>query len=207
MGRVVPGPRLVLALGLALATPVCVLLYSLVGEDLFNTRRLLASFTGVVILLGALLTSIPRPLAIVTTSLVFLSLATGLERSLDPDRRRPPVKAAAHFVDSRAASGDPVVEYVFLGVRGLFTRHLSLNFEKPHPLYRTGLVAAPPDLWQRVGSGRKLYVVEAWGDPPVRNPLPPEVAAAFRHAGTHVWRGTPPVAVLEFAPKRPGAAG
>ena len=54
---------------------------------------------------------------------------------------------------------------------------------------------------------RRLYVVEAWGDPPERNPLPPEAAARFRLAGTHVWRGAPPVAVLEFAPRRPGAAG
>jgi hypothetical protein len=206
MGRARPGPRLVLALGLALATPVCVLVYSLVGPDLYNTRRLLASFPGVVILLGALLTTIPRPVAIVTTSLVVVSLAIGLERSLDPDRARSPLKEAARFVDARAAPGDPVVEYVFLGVRGLFTRHLSLNFEEPHPLHRTGLVAAPPDLWSRVGSPRRLYVVEAWGDPPERNPLPPEAAARFRLAGTHVWRGAPPVAVLEFAPRRPGAA-
>jgi len=198
---------LVLVVALALATPAGVLLYSLFGADIYTPRHLLASFPAIVVLLAALLTSLPRPLAAAATLVTLAALTIGLVRAFDPGRSRPPLKQAAHFIDARAAPEDPVVEFVFLGAKGLFTRHLAINFERRHPLYQTGLVRPRSDFWTALDTKSRIFVVEAWGDPPVRNPLPPEVAKHFELADTHVWRGTASVAVLEFTAKESDATG
>ena len=51
---------LVLVAGLALATPVCMLGYSLFGADIYTPRHLLASLPAVALLLGLLFTTLPR---------------------------------------------------------------------------------------------------------------------------------------------------
>jgi mannosyltransferase len=200
--------NVVLLIASMLATPGCVLLYSLLGADIYVTRHLLASFPAMVVLLAVLFTSLPRPVAVATTLIVLMATTVGLVRALDPDRDRPPLKPAARFIDSRAAPADPVVEFVFLGARGLFTEHLAINFHRPHPLYQTGFVTPPdPGFWQDLEGARRIFVVEAWGNPPLRSPLPATLAGRFRLAETRIWRGRPPVAVLEYRSLAASAAG
>lgn len=188
---------LVLVAGLALAAPLCILGYSLFGADIYTPRHLLASLPAVALLLGLLFTTLPRPLMAVSLVMAFAALTLGLVRALDPERARPPLKAAARFIDARALPADPVVEYVFLARHGLFARHLEINFERPHPLRQTGLVG-PGRFWGSLERARRIFVVEAWVHPPQRNPLPAEVARRFATPATTVWRGNPAVAVLEY---------
>jgi hypothetical protein len=192
--------ELALALALALATPIAVLAYSLLGSHIYTARHLVASFSAVVVLLGALFTRLPRPLAAAVTLLAFSSLSIGLVRALDPDRGKPPLKPAARFVDSRAAPSDPVVDFVFLARTGLFTQHLEINFKRPHPVYQTGFVPpADPDFWNRIAGDRRIFVVKAYGGKQEPSPLPAVLAGRFRLADRRVWRGRPRVEVLEYA--------
>ncbi len=193
-----PPKGLVLAVGLALATPVAILLYSLVGWDIYIPRHLLASFPALMIVLAWLFTSLPRPLAGVTTLLALSALTVGVVRAHDPDRNRPPLKQAARYIDARADPGDPIVEYVFLSSQGLFTRHLEINLKRSHTLYQWGFVPTSGDFWKSVEAARRIFVVEPWGDQGDRSPLPAGLERRFRLSELRVWRGRPPVAVLEF---------
>ncbi len=188
-----------LVAGLALATPVCILLYSLFGADIYTPRHLLASLPALALLLGLLFAALPRVLMVAAVLMAFSALTLGLVRAFDSERSRPPLKEAARFIDVRADPGDPVLEYVFLAYRGLFSRHLQINFEQSHPFDQTGFVSGPdPGFWHLVARAPRLFVVEPWTDPPLRNPLPEDIARRFGVASTKVWPGSVPVAVLEY---------
>ena len=87
--------RLVAVLALTLAAPVGLLVYSLVGPDIYTPRHLLVSFPAAVVLLAALVTALPRPLAFASTVALLVALSIGVVRALDPYRARPPLKPAA----------------------------------------------------------------------------------------------------------------
>jgi hypothetical protein len=103
-------PRITLVLLLALAAPVGAAVYSLVGDDLFFPRNLIASWPGLALAVGALLTTVPRPFRIASTALVLSAFALGAVRTLDTDVQRPDYPGAAEFVDRHSGPQDPVVD-------------------------------------------------------------------------------------------------
>jgi uncharacterized membrane protein len=103
-----PSPRLVLVVALTLATPVGLLLYSLVVTDLWLPRGLSASLPAAALVLGALLAILPRPLAAVTVIIVLVTLVAGTMRSFDAAYARGPYRAIAAYLDQVARPRDPV---------------------------------------------------------------------------------------------------
>lgn len=103
-------PELVLLAGLAVATPVGVLAYSLVSSDLFIARNLFVSVPAAFACIGAGLAALPAlpRVAAVAAGAVALGVAAA---SGDGDRgRRPAFGEVANYVESRTAPADPVVE-------------------------------------------------------------------------------------------------
>ena len=133
----------------------------------------------------------------VSLIMAFAALTLGLVRALDPEWARPPLKAAARFIDARPyrpiPSSSTCSSLATASSRGTSRS----DFERPHPLRQTGLVG-PGRFWGSLERARRIFVVEAWVDPPQRNPLPAEVARRFATPVTTVWRGNPAVAVLEY---------
>jgi 4-amino-4-deoxy-L-arabinose transferase-like glycosyltransferase len=101
---------LVLVILLALATPVGMLVVSLVGDDLYIPRNLAASWPAWSICLAGLLTTGPRLVSIAATSLVVFAFLCGAVRATTDPWQRPDVKAAARFIDESTAPQDPVLD-------------------------------------------------------------------------------------------------
>jgi 4-amino-4-deoxy-L-arabinose transferase-like glycosyltransferase len=101
---------LVLVLVLAVATPVLIALYSTIGDSVWGSRYLVASWPGLALAVGALLTrgvGVPR---LVALGLVLGAFGIGAVQMLRADFQRPDYEAAAGFIESIGSSGDPVVE-------------------------------------------------------------------------------------------------
>jgi mannosyltransferase len=199
--RAVP-PLLGLVVLLAFAAPAGVLLYSVAGTDIYIARNIQASLPGMVLLLGALLAALPRPLAIATTLVAMGALVIGDVRALDPDVGRPQLDRAAHLVDSRAGPGDPVVELVFLADG----REFKIYLRRPHPLTRLRfLLPDDPRFAGAVRGKRRFFLVGAAPRPGSEQGLPSPLRTEYRLAQSWRWRGLAPVMATEYVRRvRPG---
>jgi hypothetical protein len=134
-----PGARGALVIALAAATPIGIGLLSLPPDHSFLLpRNMSASLPALAVLVGWLLTALRRPLAVAALALFLGALVCGTAAALDPDNRRAPYRAAAHWVDDRARAGDPVIQHFFLFDAGALGDVLRVNFARPHPLVRGG---------------------------------------------------------------------
>lgn len=110
----VPGLRARLPQGLIpitalmLATPVGLLLYSLLGTDLWLPRGLSASMPAAALVLGALLSAMPWRLTAVSAAVVAVVLGAGTLRSFGPAYTRGPFRTIAAYLDRMAGPRDPV---------------------------------------------------------------------------------------------------
>ncbi|MEA2333271.1 MAG: mannosyltransferase [Thermoleophilaceae bacterium] len=196
-GAARPGPGLQLIVLLAFATPVGVLIYCAVGPDIYISRYLFASLPAIAVLLGALLTYPRPPLRELAVLLALGALAVGTARALDASRDRPAFREAAQIVDDSAAPGDPVVEYLFAPVQGIFARHLAINFEEPHPLTQM-YGNSDPGAWERIERAERFFVVLPWGPGARAGAVPPRVARRFRVAEQRDWPGLVRIGVLVY---------
>jgi 4-amino-4-deoxy-L-arabinose transferase-like glycosyltransferase len=87
-----------LPFALAMAAPVGLVLYSVLRESLWDPRNLSASWPGLALTAGALLTSVRRPMQYVAIALVLGGFAIGAARMLTPSAERPDYAAAAELV-------------------------------------------------------------------------------------------------------------
>jgi 4-amino-4-deoxy-L-arabinose transferase-like glycosyltransferase len=108
-----PPAGLVLVIVLALATPVGAALYSLHWPSIHLSRNLIASWPGLALCVGALLTAGSRWLAVPAVGLVVAGFAVGAARSLYSDNRAPDYDAAAAFIEAAGPAGAPVVQMPF----------------------------------------------------------------------------------------------
>jgi hypothetical protein len=104
-----PSKRLVLVVALALAAPVGTILVSAAGHDVFNTQDLIASWPGLALSAGVLLTRPSRLLRVAATGLVLAGFAIGGLKMTSPGVQTPNVDAAAAFIERVGECGDPVV--------------------------------------------------------------------------------------------------
>jgi 4-amino-4-deoxy-L-arabinose transferase-like glycosyltransferase len=154
-----PGARGVLVIALAAATPVGIGLLSLPPDHSFLLpRNMSASLPALAVVVGWLLTALRRPLAVAALALFLGALACGTAAALDPDSRRSPFRATAHWIDDRARAGDPVIQHFFLFDAGALGEVLRVNFARPHPLYRGG-GAAEAAAWARGRRTGRAFVV------------------------------------------------
>ena len=120
--RAIP-PRVVLVVLLALAAPAWAAFYSAVSDDLFVPRNLISSLPALVLAFAALLTSLPRWLAVPTLVAGFAALAIGAALELQDENQRPAFEEAAAFVEARARPGDVVLDQaIFVPPPGLALR-------------------------------------------------------------------------------------
>jgi Dolichyl-phosphate-mannose-protein mannosyltransferase len=97
---------------LAVATPVALLLYGVVGDDLFVfPRNLSASFPFAALVVGWLVTPSNRVIAAAATALVGVGLCIGTVKTLQARFHRPDYPEVADLLDARAGSDDLVVYY------------------------------------------------------------------------------------------------
>jgi mannosyltransferase len=111
--------RFWLLVALALATPVGLLLYSMLFTDLWLARGLYASMPAAVLVLAGLLTAIPRPLNVGAVLLVIGVLVLGTVRAASPSWRRPPLRSIASYIDRSATAADPVTVASPYGAPGI----------------------------------------------------------------------------------------
>ncbi len=95
---------------LALAAPVGASLYSALSDDLYVARNLISSLPYLALALGALLTPLPRALAVPALGLAIAALAIGGFGTLETDTQRPAYDEAAAFVNAHARPGDVVLD-------------------------------------------------------------------------------------------------
>ncbi len=145
-----PQSELLLLVALTAATPVGLLLYSLTVTDLWLPRGLSASMPAAALLLGALLAGLPRPLTILTTSIVLVTLLLGTLRSFGATYTRGPYRAIAAYLDSVARPEDPIIVGTYAGAGPM-----SAQFRKPHLVQRP--LSAP--MWRLTPAGGDAYLV------------------------------------------------
>ncbi len=119
--------RLPLLVALAVATPIGLLLYSILVTDLWLARGLYASIPATALVMGALLVRLPRPLAALTVAVLLVTLLAGSIRAISPDYVRTPFRAMAVYLDAHAAPRDPVVYDTPYGGPAI-----SAQMHKPH---------------------------------------------------------------------------
>jgi hypothetical protein len=139
VGRPSPGAALVLVL--ALAAPVGVVVYSLLGTSLFITRNLIASWPGLALSAGLLVTKAGRLAGTVAACLMLFAFALGAGKMLDRSYQRPDYEAAGDFIERVGRPGDPVVDAPFFA-HPLSSLEVALGFGRSspevHPVLRLG---------------------------------------------------------------------
>jgi hypothetical protein len=110
-GRLRVPRELVLVTALAVAAPGGVVVYHLLGgAELGLPRFFYCSLPAICLLLGAAISSLPRPAALAVTAAVAAVLCVAALKTAAGPFQRPQVRSAAHLVDDRAAANAPVVE-------------------------------------------------------------------------------------------------
>lgn len=189
-----PSSGLVLVVVLALATPVLIGLYSLVGDSVWNARNLAVSWPGLALCAGALLTSAGGVVRVAAVTLVLAAFAIGAVRMLEADSQRPDYAAAARFIERTGRPTDPVVEAPvpspgpLTPVGDVALNHYGRPDPGRHPVLRLGVAPLAAALRAR-----------PYESPPV--PRPEEIAgqAARLAAGRTLFLvvpGTAPLARL-----------
>src|SRR5581483_7186471 len=120
-----------LIVALALATPIGVLLYSLVREDIWHAEHLYVSVPAATLALGALLVAIPRGPRAVAVPIVLGVLLFGTIRGLSPSWVRPPYRAVARYLDQVAGPRDPVLLFTYSGI---LDDAIPAQLKRPHPI-------------------------------------------------------------------------
>jgi 4-amino-4-deoxy-L-arabinose transferase-like glycosyltransferase len=144
-----PSGHLVGLVALTLATPVGLLVYSLVITDLWLPRGLSASMPAAALVIGALLAALPLRLTALTAAVVVVVLAAGTARSLQPAYTRGPFRAIAGYLDRVAGPRDPVAVVTLAG--GLA---IPEQLARPHRI-----VYLIRNLWPNTPPGARAYLV------------------------------------------------
>jgi hypothetical protein len=130
-------PRLVLVALLAVATPLGEAVYSAFGTNLLGARNLNASWPGLAVLIGAVVTTAGPPLAIASAGLVLTGFAIGAIKTLDSDVGRIDYAGAAGLIETRWGGGDVIVDAASLTPVPL--TGLDVYLPAGHPEFRLGL--------------------------------------------------------------------
>ncbi len=130
-------PRLLLVALLALATPLGEALYSAFGTNLLGARNLNASWPGLAVAIGAVVTAAGPLLSVACTALVLSGFTIGAAKTLDADFARIDFAGAADVIEERWAPGDAVIDAASLTPVPL--TGLDVYLPQTHPESRLGL--------------------------------------------------------------------
>jgi hypothetical protein len=102
--------RVVLIVGLALATPLAELVLGLAGNSLFSVRDLGASWPYLALTGGAVLALSGPRAVLLGAALALIAFALGAVKMLGGDFQRPDYRGAASYIAQSARPGDVVVD-------------------------------------------------------------------------------------------------
>jgi hypothetical protein len=136
---------------LALATPIGVLLYSLLSVDIWHVENLYASVPAATLVIGALLVAIPRRPRALAVPVVLGILVFGTIRGLSPSWIRPPYRAVARYLDHAAAPRDPVLLFTY---RYVLDDAIPAQLKRPHTI-----IYGVRRRWPRRPAGTLAFVV------------------------------------------------
>jgi hypothetical protein len=142
-------PAALIAL-LAVATPIGILFWSLVGSSLYAPRNLSASLPALAVLAAILLTSPAPRLAVPLTAIALATFTLVSIRSLDDDYQRPAYGKVADFIEAEAGPNDPVVAPDPDSLAGLL--------DESRPLLAAGGGEDGP-AYERAARGRPIFIV------------------------------------------------
>ena len=170
-GRALPRRRCAgaaLVLALALAMPIGLILYSCLGQSLWDERNLAASWPGLAVAIGALITSAEGLLRWATVCLVIGGFAIGGIDLLSADHQRPDYRGAATFIRRGGDRGAPIVEAAAFTPGPITEMEAALGV--------TGQSPSRPDPVLRIG--RAPLRVELHAPPYASLPIPSGAAIA-----------------------------
>jgi mannosyltransferase len=221
-----PSATLVLVVLLALATPAGLILSSLIGDSVWNSRNLISSWPAMAVAIGALVTAPTRVLRVAAVGLVLAAFALGALKLLDSDHQRPSYAEAARFIERAAAPGDPIVEAPaptpgpLAPLTDVALANLDESEVERHPAVRLGYpslrakLSAPPYAplpvpsaeqtarrASKLARGRKLFVVIAGPDAVrkiVLDVFSKELPPRYRQVESRTFPGLIPVEVYVF---------
>jgi hypothetical protein len=143
--------RIVLIVALAFAAPVGEAAVSLVGNDVFGTRNLAASWPGMALLISAVVMAGRYPIRIPAAVLVVAGFGVGAARMLEPTHRRPDYDAAARFIAQHSLPRDAVIDAAVVSPGPL--NGLDLALDQPRDVVRA---AAPQERDHPFGFGDRV---------------------------------------------------
>ena len=136
-------PGTVLVVLLAVAPAVGIVLYSWARVDILDDRYLIASWPGLALAIGVLVTSPPKPWRWAAISITLAAYAVGGFRMLGSSAQRPDTDAAVAYIDQVGSSGDPIVAdtYFYNPLSELDVALAGADQAQHHPVLRLG---SPP---------------------------------------------------------------
>jgi len=136
-------PRTVLVVLLAVAPAVGIILYSWARVDILDDRYLVASWSGLALTIGVLVTSPPKPWRWAAIALTLVAYAVGGFMMLGSAAQRPNTDAAVAYIDQVGANGDPIVgeTYFYNPLSELDVALAEAGQAQHHPVLRLG---SPP---------------------------------------------------------------
>jgi uncharacterized membrane protein len=140
-----------LIVALALATPIGVLLYSVVGKDIWHVEHLYASAPAASLALGGVLVAIPRWPRAAAVAVVLGVLVFGTIRGISPSWVRPPFRTVARYLDQVAKPRDPVLLFTYYNV---LDDSIPVQLMRPHTI-----IDGVPKRWPRRPAGTTAFVV------------------------------------------------
>jgi uncharacterized membrane protein len=143
--------RTLLLAALAVATPVGLLLYSVVFTDIWSARDLISSAPAQAIALAALTLATPRVVRPILVAAVLGVVVFGTVRAVSSRWTRPQYRQVANYLDRAAPAPDPVVMYPsVLGLDGAIPAQL----ERPHRV-----IPGIPKRWPPLRPGERAFVI------------------------------------------------
>ncbi len=199
-----PSPQIVLLILLAVASPIGFIAYSEIGPHIVIARYMSPALPAATLLVGAILASAPRLVAIPATAVVLAGFAIGAIAGQQPEHQRPPWRDAAHYIDRNAGKSDLVVSgncaYPVKQScrRWAYNLGLDVSFQKDHD----HTLAAPHAFSDPPPRGRLFVTGVASGLLQAPRPAPGDGMCLLRHT---VFAGMTPVVVNEYAQAGAGA--
>jgi hypothetical protein len=130
-------PRAWLIVLLALSVPAGEAVASALGDNLFGTRNLAASWPAFAVALAALVTAAGR-LRVLAVALVVGAFAIGGAKMVDSSMKRPDFAAAAAFVETSAGAGDIVIDGAVIAVTPGPLSPLDVELDGSAGVFRVG---------------------------------------------------------------------
>ncbi|MGA7397608.1 MAG: glycosyltransferase family 39 protein [Solirubrobacterales bacterium] len=145
VGRSLPiAPGLLLVLMIALAAPVCELLLQLAGTDIFGSRNVAASWYGLALAMGAVLTLPGGAVTAVAVTLVLGGYGVASVTALGEDKEVVDFRAAASQIEEEAEPGDVVVDMYGVLATPVPLTPLAAYLDPDLERFEIGLPKSPP---------------------------------------------------------------